>query len=380
MKHLSILAGLLLTVGALAMEPNAELEQSIWNTSVGNTLYIGKITTQHNFMNFTVKDSGPRIVFSDNPEYLKDEGICCSETLGEETARVYLYNVNDSPTNHYKFAIILKNLTNKPGKVTIYRRAAIKPSQAYGRIGKVGLLDFYSKPYRKTVQIPAKGSALLDDFWEKNPAARQDLAHGFYEIYSHQSTQIIMAGMVKTKNTLKTYSQLTLLPPNNRNAGRGIFVTSDRYVKTSPIDTKNGIQRLRMADGQIDKWVKGYDSSVNVKTENIGNYGVLYTVEVPYTSSDNRLMAVVVMSQPAGADYCSYGGVVGTKAENNLTKAGYYLTPADQYHLVEATKGCLVGLYQAQPKGGTIQFEFSPPGSSCLPADFFFIPVNSLNK
>ena len=122
---------LFLLAGTLSAQVSVSpvLQSNLRNTLPGKSVNISTITTYTKFEAFKSEDYGPRLIFSDDPEYLKAPGICARETVGKETVRLYLYNVNDSPSNDFKFAIILKNLTPKIGLAAITHRGAKKPAR-----------------------------------------------------------------------------------------------------------------------------------------------------------------------------------------------------------------------------------------------------------
>jgi hypothetical protein len=364
-----LVLSLVYSLGHAGVEPSTELQKDIWKDTPGNTIIFSDIPN----LTFKGADSGPSLIFSDDPEYLKAEGICGQETLSHETGRLYLYNVNGTYTT-LKFAVVLKNLSDEPEHVILTKRGTAKPSGNYNFIGKTALLQFYESHLHNDILVPPHESALLDPNWENIKTKYDDLAHGFYEFYCPESTQVTLCGFDATKDTLKIYESLAILSTNSRNAGRGLFPHSDRkIVVDKPVDTKDGIQRLHIADGKIDPWITGTDGTNGNKPTRIGgNYGVLYTIEIPLQSSDKRDMAVLVSTPVNG---CPYGGVIGTKPEHNLKPAGYFLTPADQNVYKMSTTVSLAGIYRTGKKPETIILEYSPPGASCLPVDLILVPV-----
>ena len=186
-------------------------------------------------------------------------------------------------------------------------------------LGKSALLEFYQKKLNQPVKIAPLGTALLDPYWNTVPAKHNELAHGFYEFYCAQSTEIILCGLPFDADPLKTYSTLSVLPSSGKNAGRGLYDASDRKITfNNPMDTKDGVKRFRMADGIIDTWVTGTDNTNHKNVKLVGNYGVFYHIEIPVLSSDDKDFAVVVMSQPSGMSGCAYAGIIGTHPELNL--------------------------------------------------------------
>jgi hypothetical protein len=380
MKHLTLaalLVGLCVSLAsAEKMEAPAQLQENLLKIEPGKSLNISDITTHRDFLPFTFKDSGPTLMFSDDPEYVKDMGICAQEMVDIGTCRLYLYNVNDTPSNYFKFGILLKNVAEKQAHVQILRRGVGTPSQDYLGIGKTALASFLKGNYGKTLKINPDEVVNLDNYWEKTQVRHSDLAHGFYEIYTDQPLEITFCGLPSVLNPIKTLSSMTALISHKTNAGRGLYVTSDRKVEYQKvIDTQEGVQRIRLVDGDIDTWVQGKDRLTGQVVKNAGNYGVLYSINLPIKSSDGRDLAVVIMGEPSGKDYCAYGGLIETMPAMNLTTSGIFNTPSDKWAFLDDFTGALVGIYRPGKNTQNLELKLSPPGSSCLPVDFFFIPV-----
>jgi len=360
------------------MEASAKLQENLWKTTPGKSVNISEITTYKDFLPFTFKDSGPPIMFSDDPEYARDMGICARELIDIGTARLYLYNVNATPSNHFKFSILLKNVSENKATVSILRRGVANPSQDYLGVGKRALEGFLKGNKGKDIHINPDQVVHLDKFWEKHSVKNNELAHGFYEIYTDQPLDVIFCALPNVLNPIKAYSSMTALTSKNTNAGRGLYVSSDRKVNVDKvIDTQNGVDRIRLVDGVADTWVKGTDHLTGDAVKLAGNYGVLYSVNIPIKSMDGRDLAVVIMAEPSGQDGCSYGGLIETSPSMNLSPSGIFHTPSDKWAFLDNSNGALVGIYRPSKETQNLELKFSPPGSSCLPVDFLFIPVKA---
>jgi len=364
----------LITNGIAGVEAPLPMQKAVRNLTPGRSLTYDANLNRVPLAPYSISSSGPALIMSDDPERVYDSGILTQESIGAGTARIYFYNIKYTPSDDFKITVVLKNLSTETGNVTILKRGADIPGNYY-LLGKNVLYSYYTSSLNQNIPILPLGSAILDPIWETNHAT--GLTHGFYEIYTRQSTQITICGLPYTANTLKTYSSLTIIPATAKNAGRGLFPCSDREITlNSVVDTKNGIKRIPLADwGANDPWIKGFDSTSSRIVANIGNYGVMYTVNLPLQSTDNRDMAILVMCPVANKGGCPYGGVIGTDTVHNQSPAGYFYTPSDLKSFTDTTTASLIGIYSLSKIPVTISFEFSPPGGSCLPASLLLVPI-----
>jgi hypothetical protein len=369
----------LVTNGVAGVESSTPMQKAIRTLSPGQSL------TYDNQLNFaptapyTIIPSGPPLVMSDDPERVYASGILTQESVGAGTSRIYFYNIKYTPSDDFKITVVLKNLSTETGHITILRRGADRPGNYY-LLGKTNLYSFYTSDLHTEIPIAPLASAILDSLWETNYAT--GLTHGFYEIYAQQSTQVTICGLPFTSNTLETYESLTVISAKANNAGRGLFPNSDRKITLKQVvDTKNGIHRVPLADwGVNDPWIMGVDGLSGRTVANVGNYGVMYSVNLPMRSTDNRDMAVMMMCPVANPGACPFGGVIGTNTFHNQSPAGFYYTPSDLKSFTNTTTASLIGIYSLSKTPVTISLQFSPPGGSCLPGALLLVPIEKSNR
>jgi len=158
-----------------------------------------------------------------------------------------------------------------------------------------------------------------------------------------------------------------------------MFPTADLAVVNQPgsaLDTAEGVQRLVLADGRRDPWVKGTDGLAgNMEVTNKGSYGVVYHIRLAYTSSDGRSWALLV-----GAGGRRRGGetrpMAALKVSDGVWKGGWIGLAGPRPQVKERGAAALVQEFSPPADGGTnfLEIIYSPPGGSSLPTPIFFAP------
>ena len=96
-------------------------------------------------------DSGGTLIFSDSPEYVKEDGILYSDVV-EGDARVLFYHLNDSKTNK-KIAVVIENVVDKPNIVKITRGGTAEPSNKFLAVGKAVQAAYMRSDLHPLIQL-----------------------------------------------------------------------------------------------------------------------------------------------------------------------------------------------------------------------------------
>ncbi|TZF81826.1 copper amine oxidase [Pedobacter sp. BS3] len=328
---------------------------------------------------------GPQYIISDDPEYIRvPEGIALKEVVQPGRVRLYTYNVNgvkEPEKMDRKITTVIKNLGSGDLHIRMLKYASQKPSANYFQIGKQGLADYFASQGDKKIRTVKAGEAVpLDEKLEKNIVKYDELVHGFYEFVIDQPAEIyVLQTDPKTYGPDALKKNISVLPPKSKSgAGRGLYGISNYKVLTDNIlDTKNGITALVLADGKTDNWVTGFEGTTGQQSKLVGNYGVMYNIELKWKSSDGKGLALVTWNaRSANSQWCN--GMAATMViDKGIYNGGIVKLPSDRLTTKGAPEAVVVQVFK--PAGGeeqTIHITYSPPGASCLPTPLIFIPVD----
>lgn len=328
---------------------------------------------------------GPQFLISDNPEYIRvPEGIAMQEAVQPGTVRLYLYNVNGvkEPSKlDRKITPVIRNTGDAVLHLRMLKYSSQKPSGNYFQIGKQGLADFFaSKPENSFRSIKPGEAISIDPKFETNILRYDELAHGFYEFVIDQPGEISIIQTDPATSGPKALARLknNVLPSSHKNAGRGLFGISNYQVLTEGVfDTKNGAAQLVLADGEKDPWIIGKESGTNAVVTLDGNYGVLYTIDMTWKSTDGKGLALVTWNARGDGEWC--GGMANTMVvSKGKFNEGIIQLPSDRLTTRKYPEAILIQVFKpaADGKEQKIHLTYSPPGASCLPTPLIFVPVD----
>lgn len=384
---LLLVGGLSAALPAQAQVLSSELNQRILAAKQGSVVELpGLLTEKLPQLGYKkIVLPGPQYIISDDPEYIRvPEAIALRESVQPGTVRLYVYNVNGvkEPTKiETRIAAVIKNTGKSDMRLRMLKYSSQKPTTNYFFAGKQGLADFFASTPQSSVRIIKPGKTIaIDPAQEKYVAKYDELVHGFYEFLIDQPGEIsVLQTDLKTPVAIANERIKTILPFKGNNAGRGLFGVSNYSVLTQEtLDTKNGLQQIIMADGDQDPWIQGKEYTSGQIAGLAGNYGVMYTVEMKWKSTDGRGLALVTWNSRAdNGQWC--GGMANTMVvSKGKFKEGIIQLPADRLTTRKAPEAILIQVFPPAANGEeqTIRFTYSPPGASCLPTPLVFIPVD----
>ncbi|MDR3713058.1 MAG: copper amine oxidase [Puia sp.] len=330
--------------------------------------------------------SGPRLIISDDPEYiLEPECLALREIVSPGPVRLYLYNVNGvvRPAKMpRKITAVLKNTGEGIMHLRFLKYSSQPPSSNYYQVGKQGLADYFTSAGSDSIlSIPPGEAAPIDPRLERQTASYDELVHGFYEFTIDQPGEIaILQTSPDTEGPVALARLHSVVPPSRSNAGRGLFeVCNYKITPKKPIDTREGPVSLVVADGKKDPWITGREGSTGQAVALSGNYGVVYTMELEWKSTDGRSLALVTWNPWSNnSHWC--GGMANTMiVGDGIHKEEIELLPSDRLITGGAPEAILVKVFHpsADKRTQIIKLTFSPPGASCLPIPLVFIPVDT---
>ncbi|WP_207535369.1 copper amine oxidase [Desertivirga arenae] len=385
----SVLAfSLLVSAFGYSQTITAEQNQKIMNAKQGSIISLdGFLTEKFPLINYQkVVLPGPQYIISDDPEYIREpEGISLQEKVQPGAVRLYVYNVNgvkDPQKIERKITAVIKNLGSSKLNMRMLKYSSQKPSSNYFQIGKQGLADYFASNGEERVRTIKPGEAIpVDEQLEKNVVKYDELVHGFYEFVIDQPAEIsIIQTSPKEKGSEALKRIKNILPPKGHSgAGRGVFGVSNYDIITDGVvDTKNGVAQIMLADGKIDPWVLGKESSRGQQAKLAGNYGVMYNINMKWKSSDGKGLALVSWnSRSADNKWCN-GMAMTMLVDKGKFEKGIVKLPSDKLTTRGAPEAIVIQVFPPAPNGEeqTINLTYSPPGASCLPTPLIFIPVD----
>lgn len=326
----------------------------------------------------------PQFLITDDPEYIRvPEAIVLKETLTPGSVRLYLYNVNavkEPEQMPRKITAVIKNIGKSTLHLRMLKYSSQKPSADYFLIGKQGLHDYFaSKESQKIVSIKPGHTIALDPKTEKNIVLFNELAHGLYEFVIDQPAEIAVLQTSPEKSGPDAYASITnIIPATNKNAGRGLFGVSNYWITSNKVlNTNEPTSQLMVADGIDDPWIVGKEGVSGMESKLIGNYGVMYNVELNWKSTNGKGLALVTWNAQAERKWC--GGMANSILIKNDGKANEIVSvPTNKLNTTGAPEGVLVQIFRPDPTKEiqTLKFTYSPPAASCLPIPLVFIPVD----
>lgn len=332
---------------------------------------------------------GPKHIISDDPEYIRvPEGLALQEPLEPGAYRLYVYNVNgvkEPEKMPRKISVVVENLGEETMTLKFSHKAFWKPSNDYQKVAQETLYQYMIQEEEPLVVedliIPAGGAAPLDMKMENAVVLYDDLVHCLHEFTVNQPGRISVVQTAPDVPSIEALKKLdSVLESPRANAGRGTFdvseysiIPDDGYIP----DSKFGPFQLIVADGKTDPWVRGIDNSSGQELVLAGNYGVMYDISIPWTSSDGRGLAVCAWNPAFGPPWC-FGTAMAVQINEGVYAGGTIKLPKDAARFNEVPEVVLLQAYLPPEKGevGKIEFTYSPPGAACIPIPFLFVPIS----
>ncbi|MGC8741211.1 MAG: copper amine oxidase [Candidatus Sumerlaeaceae bacterium] len=370
--------------GKVSVDLPETLEQRLSHAKPGDIVDVApfsldRVTTQ----SYEKRGGGPPMVFSDDPEYFRvPEGAGVREQVGPGGVRLYVYHVNATTDSAKRISSVIENLGSGPLTVRFRRYASTGPSTDYYKVGKQGLVEYFSgKVPSQTLVIPPGQAAPLDPRMDSAAVKFDELIHGFYDFEIDQPARITTLQTTLDTPAVEANARIKeVLPPRKGSgAGRGLYQTTEFDVSLPGgqiYDTAEGLRQIVLADGKTDPWIKGWDSSRQTSVTLAGNYGVLYHVRFEYTSSDGRALVLGLWYPPSGRQWCE-ACALAVVVNDGRFKGGIVPLPRTSTIFKGRSSVAVIQVYPPQPasKKGVIELTYSPPGASCLPTPLLLIPV-----
>lgn len=362
--------------------------------------------------------SGPTLLFSDSPEVMYDTGILYKDTVTGE-GRVFFHHVNGTK-ERLKLAILMRSAA-RPASVIWGCRGIGDPNEDYFVTARQSQQRYFSD-YKINWELVQKQTAKQDPGAKNKKGAEVKKAaatpdYSFYKVndklplttlgpeeYTEvltQSRNVCKAGIILKPEQLLTgmfdfyarrpvevivmvcrpdediaeFSAAGKILPMDEHPLRGTYAGADlTYVVKSPIQLKRG-RSAAVALGSSDRsdYLWGTDATTGIRTENYGNYGVVYHVQ--YEEAGRYPVSLGI--NPWGGNFSGVGAIIadGKLELKNLPSRSRYFGIGDELDEI--------GRQDPRRKKTEGEFIWSPPGASNLPIRLFWTaedPLRSLRS
>lgn len=335
-------------------------------------------------MHVSVEDGGGTLLFSDSPEYVEQDGILYSDVV-EGKGRIFYYHLNNTRHNK-KIAVVLQNESKSPAVLSIDRKALSAPSDDYLWVGKTAQQQYMQSQENSDVIIFAGKMRVLDNEMINTIVKPGQLVNGIYDFTAEQPVRLSVIMYPANADPIQ-FMQTAKVLPKDEHRLRGTYEGMNRIVRAEQAynPRQDGAMFISLADNHHDTYRKGIDATDGSETENYGNYGVMYEIQVPITGEGD----VQFMLNPLGGVYAGAMSVCTSQDKNKfllntpqnqlyfgaakyLDYTGDWFQPTDEVeYIYRRSELENLGAYSA---GQEIFFEFSPPGASNLPVNLVLMP------
>ncbi|WP_166242750.1 stalk domain-containing protein [Paenibacillus turpanensis] len=290
-----------------------------------------------------------KLLVSDSPETVVEKGILYQDKVNGKT-RLYADHMNGTDERLY-IAIMATNNGTEPVTIKTTKQGEVYPSIYANLIGHEATVDFMANYSEKAdVIVPPGESQVYALFPEILPEQGINL---FYDLETSGETTISFIAFGRG-DKIENFQSMRKLPYDQN--VRGTFDAADIKWKIDPAQLSEPAL-ITIGDGEIDRYVTGYDAIEERAATNFGNYGVMYHVEM-----DNPPPMAIMLLARGGV----YKGPFKINGEYLMVpNHGGVMTPMDGVHLMWRTTG----------NEKTLNIEFSPPAGSAFPVDLIFYPL-----
>lgn len=319
----------------------------------------------------TLTMTGPKLLFSDSPETVYDNGILYRDKV-QGDVRLFLHHVNGVSGTTKKLAVMLKNADSlRPVQYSITRRGEAGYSYDYLAAGKNSqkkyLLEDKQKPVasklgfgRSTELLTGRGVAMPSD----------KLYTETIDLHFDKPVEVSVL-MCEAKSDLELFNDAAPILPMDEHPLRGTFEGADwNYKLDKPIDRPSEALFMELASPSLPEgYAKGVDATTGLPAENYGNYGVIYNVDFAIKGEE----PVTFIFNPIGGWFAGYGVLENkTKGERKLIGLTQNQTSVGD----PEDEALDLGLLHA----GEYRFTWSPPGASNLPVQVILIRPGELES
>ena len=325
-------------------------------------------------------DSGGTLLFSDRPEYVKENGILYSDQVSGN-CRVLFYHLNESGVNK-RLAVIVENVSDKFNTVDITRGVMSEPSADFLKVGKRVQTQYMTQAYHKSLYMLKGDKKLLDEDISNYLIRPGQLAYGIFDFYAAHPVRVSVMMYPQAADPLRYISMAKVLDKDEQRL-RGTFKGMNRTLTTSKTynPETDGIMYVMLADNVNDTYKSGIDATDGSSVVNFGNYGINYIINLR-TTGNSRICLTPLGGVYAGAMRAFYNN--SDRVIETPPNAVFFgdKTPKEPESVRKAREEGLslltnhTELAELGVFSGKVSFEYSPPGASNLPVHLVLMPAD----
>ena len=381
--------GLGLTLWLNSCQAEATLSQTLGARPIGDELKgrtFADLGTALPQLKTTTVDTDGTLIFSDSPEYVKEDGILYQDTV-KGKARVLYYHLNDSPQAK-KVAVVLENRADKPVTIRIKRSGDGRPNaEMYCELGKETQTAYFEQSVQQVIELAVGEKKILQEFMDKRIVKPQELVYGVYDFTADDNVNVAVISYPVGENPYRFLEKAAVLPADEIHL-RGTFTGMDRLITVNrPYDPhREGPACITLADDDRDPYKRGIDATDGSEVVNQGNYGINYWIDIPTVGrGKTRYLLAPLGGVYAGAMRIHDGREAylcptpadsvwfGDKDLPEHEKIAQHIAIKQGFDILfPDSESTLLGNFT---NGRSLLFEYSPPGASNLPVIFVLLPA-----
>lgn len=229
------------------------------------------------------------LLFSDSPEAPTQSGVLYQDTVAGR-ARLLAYHLNNlgRPARLY---VMARNLEDRPVEVRTERLGETAPTRIEGQLGQVTLLEYFASSGNQTLTLAPGQSAAAYASPTLGQGSGVNVLQDLTTSGRVELTFVILEDNLPA--TQQVVQQIPYLQPDGRHQ-RGTFPNAVRKLR---VNLGALPARIVIGDGAVDPAVMGVDRLSGQPQRLLGNYGVLYDLEV------NGALNTAVALSPRGGLY-----------------------------------------------------------------------------
>lgn len=322
-------------------------------------------------------DSGT-LLFSDSPEYADRDGVLYGDKVSGD-CRLYFYHVNQSQVPK-KIVVMAYNPTEEPVEVVVKDYQYARPSQSYYNVGKeLSTMYYEGLNTIHKVSVQPHNYALLGKRLDKVVVQPEDLFSGIVD-FSLPTEMYVSSVIMPIAADPQNFIRQQIYLPSDAVQLRGTFHGMNRDLHNLVSFTStDGIGYVKIADGLEDRFLVGRDVMDNRVSENVGNYGVDYSIRLR-TKGQGDLH---LYFNPQGGEYAGVAEVIYPDGRNGDGKN------IDDKKIVELPRNKLsmgsndpyaMEYIDSFKAGATVIVHLMPPGAANLPVRLLVVSDQQLEQ
>jgi hypothetical protein len=261
------------------------------------------------------------------------------------------------------------NPTNRPVTVALTRLGYSRPSDAYYQVGKeLCLLYYEGEPTVHRILVKPMSYAVVAERLNTLAVQPDQLVSAILDMKVPEQMQIASVIMPYNADPQAFMKKATYLGSDSVKL-RGTFPGMDRTLKPLvSYDPADGVSYIQLADGNKDRFLKGQDVIDNRNSEDTGNYGLDYNIDLQ-TKGKGKIH---LYFNPQGG---AYAGVVELlyRDQKNVNQKLVEVPQAGTYSIGDSDVYAMQYI-DSFDAGTHVNIHIMPPGAANLPVRLLLVP------